>query len=98
MPLQLQSHAPTIAIHRAAFERAALTRSAIDRVLNLTDAEFRVEGDLIAIGPLPSPDDVPDLIDMLEDVGLVYFDDFIELPGGMPPWIDVFVRARTTVT
>jgi hypothetical protein len=97
MPLSLPAHGPTLAVRRDAFERVSLTRSAVDRVLNLTDAEFRVEGDLIAIGPLPSPDDVPDLIEMFEEAGLVYFDDFVELPGGFPEWVELFVRHRSSV-
>jgi hypothetical protein len=94
MPLTLPASGPTLAIRRVAFERVGLTRQRVDRVLNLTDAEFRVEGDLIAIGPLPAPDDVPSLIDLFEEVGLVYFDDFMELPGGMPDWLELFVRHR----
>ncbi len=94
MPLPLNSESPTLAIRKAAFEQAGLSRAQIDQVLNLTDQEFRVEGDLIAIGPLPSIDDVPDLIELFEDAGLQYFDDFIELPGGMPSWLELYVRHR----
>ncbi len=84
MPLSLPANGPTLAIRRDAFESAGLSRATIDRVLNLTDEEFRVEGALIAIGPLPDPDDVPNLIDLFEEAGLVYFDDFMEIPGGFP--------------
>jgi hypothetical protein len=94
MPLSLPSSGPTLAIRRDAFERAGLTREVIDRVLNLTDDEFRVEGALIAIGPLPLPDDVPNLIERFEEAGLVYFDDFMEIPGGLPDWLEVFIRHR----
>ncbi len=94
MPLQLPSTGPTLAIRREAFEQAGLSRDTIDRVLALTDDEFRMEGSLIAIGPLPAPDDVPDIIDMLEDAGLVYFDDFMEIPGGFPEWLVLYARHR----
>lgn len=94
MPLSLSPQGPTLAIRREAFEFAGLSRTSIDSALNLTDAEFRVEGSLIAIGPLPGPDDVPDLIDMFEEAGLVYFDDFMEIPGGMPEWLELFARHR----
>jgi hypothetical protein len=94
MPLQLPATGPTLAIRRDAFERAGLTRDTIDRVLALTDDEFRMEGALIAIGPLPAPDDVPDIIEMLEDAGLVYFDDFMEIPGGFPEWLVLYARHR----
>jgi len=94
MPLPLNADSPTLAIRKAAFELAGLSRARIDDVLNLTDEEFRIEGDLIAIGPLPSIDDVPDLIQLFEEAGLQYFDDFIELPGGMPAWLELFVRHR----
>jgi hypothetical protein len=94
MPLSLPSAGPTLAIRREAFERAGLTRETVDRILNLTDDEFRVEGPLIAIGPLPTPDDVPNLIEVFEDAGLVYFDDFMEIPGGFPEWLELFARHR----
>jgi 8-oxo-dGTP pyrophosphatase MutT (NUDIX family) len=92
MPLPLSPTSSTLAIRREAFERAGLTRESIDTILNLADDEFRVEGALIAIGPLPSPDDVPQLIDLFEDAGLVYFDDFVEIPGGFPDWIVLYAR------
>jgi hypothetical protein len=94
MPLPLHSEGSTIAIRRAAFETAGFTRRSLDQLLNLTDEEFRVEAELIAIGPLPNPDDVPNLIDVFEDAGLVYFDDFMEIPGGFPDWLELFVRHR----
>jgi folate-dependent tRNA-U54 methylase TrmFO/GidA len=94
MPLSLSSAGSTLAVKRDAFERVGLTRAQIDRVLNLTDDEFRVEGALIAIGPLPQPDDVPSLIDLFEEAGLVYYDDFMEIPGGFPEWIELFARHR----
>ena len=87
MPLPLAAASSTLAIRRTAFEAAGLTRENIDRVLDLTDDEFRVEGALIAVGPLPSPDDVPNLIELFEEAGLVYFDDCIEIPGGFPTWL-----------
>jgi len=92
MPLPLPAAASTLAIRKPAFEQAGLTRETIDRILNLTDEEFRVEGSLIAIGPLPSPDDVPNLIELFEEAGLVYFDDFVEIPGGFPEWLVLYAR------
>ena len=94
MPLSLPSTGPTLAIRKTAFEHAGLTRDTIDRVLNLTDEEFRLEGALIAIGPLPNTDDVPNLIELFEEAGLVYFDDFMEIPGGFPAWLEIYVRHR----
>jgi len=92
MPLPLSAATSTLAIRKSAFEQAGLTRENIDKILNLTDEEFRVEGELIAIGPLPNPDDVPNLIELFEDAGLVYFDDFIEIPGGFPEWLVLYAR------
>lgn len=80
-------------IRREAFEAAKLQRVELDEAFNLTDAEFRLEGDLIAIGPLPSDDDLPVLVERLEERGLVYFDDFFELSGNWPSWLEVFVQA-----
>jgi hypothetical protein len=44
------------------------------------------------LGPLPSADVVPQLIDDLEQSGLVYFDDFFELTGNWPEWLTVYAR------
>lgn len=94
MPIPLPPSGPTLAVRRVAFESVGLSRETIDRVLNLTDEEFRIEGPLIAIGPLPAPDDVPNLIELFEEAGLVYFDDFMEIPGGFPDWLELYVRHR----
>lgn len=94
MPIELAHNQGTILIRRGAFERAGLTRSAIDERYNLTDAEFHVEEDLVSIGPLPSEDMIPQIIDELEQSGLTYFDDFFDLSGNWPDWLTIYVRAR----
>jgi len=92
MPLELSHDRVVVLMKRAAFERAGLTRQAIDERYNLTDEEFRVEGELIVLGPLPSADALPEIIDDLEASGLVYFDDFFELSGNWPEWLSLYVR------
>jgi len=87
MPLDVPPHAPTLFIRKSAFERTGMTRTAFDERLNLTDEEFRVEGELIAIGPLPGETTLTDLIEELETAGLQYFDDFFELSGNWPDWL-----------
>ena len=94
MPLDVPASAPTLFIRKPAFEGAGLTRSAVDERLNLTEDEFRVEGDLIAIGPLPGETTITDLIDELEGAGLQYFDDFFELSGNWPEWLRLYVMGR----
>ena len=51
MPLPISSGAPTLFVRRAAYEKAGIVRASIDERLGLTADEFRVEGDLVAIGP-----------------------------------------------
>ena len=94
MPLQLSYGRAVVLIRQAAFERVGMTPSAVDERYNLTDDEFRVESGLIAIGPLPSDDMLSELIDELEDIGLIYFDDFFELSGNWPDWLALYVRER----
>ncbi len=96
MPISLTSGAPTIVIRREAFERAALTREAIDRALVLTDGEFRVERDLIAIGPIYDDDGLAALVRAFEDAGLTYFDDFFEMSGNWPDWLSLLSMSRET--
>ena len=93
MPLSVPSAVPTIVIRKSAFERVGLTRPAVDRRLNLTPDEFRVEGGLIAIGPIHGDEELTTFVEELERVGLVYFDDFFDLSGNWPEWLTVYVRA-----
>lgn len=92
MPLELPVGRAVVLIRQSAFERIGLTRQAIDERYNLTDQEFRVEDGLIALGPLPSEDMLPELVDDLEETGLVYFDDFFELSGNWPDWLALYSR------
>src|SRR5688500_19183990 len=87
MPITVTDGLPTVFLRREAFEREGLLRSEIDSRFNLTDAEFRVEGPLIAIGPLPSDEMIAPLLEFLEGRGFVYFDDVFELSGNWPPWL-----------
>ena len=50
--MNIPANATTLLFQKAAFERAGLTRAAFDEWLNLTPDEFRVEGELIAVGPV----------------------------------------------
>jgi hypothetical protein len=81
---------PSLLIRKDAYEQRGLIRTDLDTRLNLTDEEFRVEGKLIVIGPLPSDDLVGPAVDYLEEAGLVYFDDFFELTGNWPEWINLY--------
>jgi hypothetical protein len=94
MPLDISSDAPTLVIRKTAFDRAGLSRSAFDQRLNLTPDEFRIEGELIAIGPLPGDTTVTDLITDIEDAGLIYFDDFFELSGNWPDWLKLYAMTK----
>jgi hypothetical protein len=94
MPLPLPSGNPTLLVRKDAFERVGLTRTAIDERLNLTADEFRVEGGLVAIGPLVGDTTLTTLIEELEGMGLEYFEDFFELSGNWPEWLSLFAFAR----
>jgi hypothetical protein len=92
MPLSTPSGAPTLIIRKEAFERAGLTRARIDERLNLTTDEFRIEGGIIAVGPIHEEPSLIALVEELEALDLVYFDDFFELSGNWPEWLKLFVR------
>jgi hypothetical protein len=85
--------APTLFIRRDAYERAGLSRAMIDERLGLTAEEFRVEGSLVAIGPISTQDSLADIIGELESAGLIYFDDFFELTGNWPDWLTLYSAA-----
>ena len=93
MALPLDNSAPTLFLRRSAFERVELTRDQFDQALGLTADEFRVEGGLIAIGPLVGETALTELIEALERAGLVYFEDFFELSGNWPDWLRLHAAA-----
>ena len=93
MALPVAQGVPTLFFRREAYERAELTRSALDARLGLTDAEFRVEGDIVALGPIYDVEALGVLVDELEATGLTYYDDFFELSGSWPEWLMVMVRS-----
>ena len=93
MPLLITQGVPTLFFRRQAYEQSGLTRAALDARLGLTDAEFRVEGDLIALGPIYDVDSLGALVDELERSGLTYYEDFFELSGSWPEWLAVLARS-----
>ena len=93
MPLSVAQGVPTLFFRRVAYERADLSRAALDARLGLTDAEFRVEGDIVALGPIYDVEALGVLVDELEANGLVYFDDFFELSGSWPEWLSIMARS-----
>ena len=98
MPLSIPSGAPTLFIRRSAYEKSGLDRASIDARLGLTPEEFRVDGTLIAIGPLAGEDTLTDIIGELESSGLTYFEDFFELSGNWPDWLILFCAAAEGAT
>ncbi len=93
MPLKLTQGRATVLIRRESFEKSGIARSAIDQRYNLTDQEFQVVEGVIAVGPLPSDDLLPELIADLEGSGLAYYDDFFEMSGNWPEWLGIHVRS-----
>ena len=93
MPLPVAQGVPTLFIRRPAYERARLTRASLDERLGLTNAEFRVDGELVALGPIYDVDALGVLVDELEVLGLTYYEDFFELSGSWPEWLEIVVRA-----
>ena len=94
MPIPIAHTSPTLLIRKRAFERHALARADFDVALHLTADEFRVEGDLVAIGPVYDSEALATVIAELEGRGLVYFDDFFDLSGNWPDWLLVYAMAE----
>lgn len=94
MPLKLPNDAPSLLIRKRAFEQHALSRADFDLTLHLTDEEFRVEGDLIVVGPVYDSQGLARMISELEGRGLVYFDDFFDLSGNWPEWLMIYAMAH----
>ena len=93
MALPVSAGNPTLFIRRDAFERSGLTRAQLDDRLGLTADEFRVEGQLVVIGPLVGETGIEGLVEELEGLGLVYYDDFFELSGNWPDWLRLLVMS-----
>ena len=96
MPLDVANGAPTLFIRRDAFERSGLTRAQLDDRLGLTADEFRVEGQLVVVGPLVGESGIEGLVEELEGLGLVYYDDFFELSGNWPVWLRLLAMSTTS--
>jgi len=96
MPLEIAHGHAVVLIRQSAFESSGITRSVVDERYNLTADELRVEDGLVVLGPLPSDDMLPTLIDDLEQSGLVYFDNFFELTGNWPDWLTLYARGAKT--
>jgi len=94
MPVSVAAGRPTLFIRKRAFERVGLTRSAIDERLNLTAEEFRLEGTLIAVGPIHDEEALGEMIAELEGLGLEYFEEFFELSGNWPEWLRLFAMGE----
>jgi hypothetical protein len=92
MPLPVTQGVPTLFFRRYAYERTGLTRASLDERLGLTDTEFQVDGDLVALGPIYDVEALGALVDELEHEGLAYYQDFFELSGNWPEWLEVLVR------
>jgi hypothetical protein len=96
MPIELPTNKPSLLIRRPSFERVGLTRAEIDERLGLTDQEFRVEGDLIVIGPVLDEEALQTLAADLEVAGLEYFYDFFDLSGNWPEWLTLYARESSS--
>ena len=97
MALAITPGHTTLVIRRDAYERAKLVRAALDTRLGLTADEFRVEGGLVALGPIHDEDALGALLADLEALGLAYFDDFFEVPSNWPEWLRVYVGDAGTL-
>jgi hypothetical protein len=93
MAIEVTAGAPTLFIRRSAYDRSGLTRAAFDDRFGLTPEEFRVERDLVAIGPIYGADELVAFVEELERQGLVYFDDFFELSGTWPEWLRLYAAS-----
>lgn len=93
MPIFLPAGHPILLIRKGAFERSGITRSALDERLGLTADEFRVEGELVCVGPIAEEDALQEVIGELEGAGLTYFEDFFELSGNWPEWLALHALA-----
>jgi hypothetical protein len=98
MTMSVTQGVPTLFFRRQAYERTGLTRASLDERLGLTDTEFRVDGDLIALGPIYNVEALGALVDELESAGLTYYDDFFELSGSWPEWLTLSARASGAST
>jgi hypothetical protein len=81
----------SILIRKDAYERSGIARAELDSRFNLTDAEFRVEGRVVILGPLPTDEMAGEIVEYLETSGLIYFEEFFELSGNWPDWVRISV-------
>lgn len=92
MALPIGRDAPSLCIRRDAYERSGLVRASIDALLGLTPDEFRVERELVVLGPIHGVS-LDDFFQELDRVGLRHYDDYFELSGNWPEWVNLYVSA-----
>ena len=95
MPLELAHNAPTLLVRREAYERLSISRSSVDERLGLTADEFRVEGSLIVIGPIFDEQGLERLVDELESAGLKHYEDYFDLSGNWPEWLQIMAVGKS---
>ena len=95
MPLEITNHAPSLLMRREAYERLAISRTAVDERLGLTADEFRADGSLVVIGPVFDDAGLERLIDELESAGLRHFEDYFDLSGNWPDWLKISASTKT---
>ena len=93
MPIRVSENASTLLIRRDAFEAAGLLRAKFDERLGLTDEEFKVEGELIVVGPIFDAAALIDVVETLDNEGLSQFDDYFELSGNWPQWLTLYAMS-----
>ncbi len=92
MPISLAEGRSSMCIRKPAFEQFNFTRAGLDAKWQLTPDEFRMEGNLIVVGPAASDETIGNWVADLEAEGLTYYDDFFEFSGNWPGWLDLFVK------
>jgi len=75
-----------IVIRQAALAAHGLTRADLFRVFE-TDQPLGENDGLISFGPCFGPDACNEFISRLQDLGLVYVDDFFDLALDHPEWL-----------
>ncbi len=92
MPLSVAGQASSLCVRREVYERRGLTRLTIGALFGLTSEEFRVERDLVVIGPIHGVS-LNDLFHELDRIRLRYYDDYFELSRNRPKWLLLFVSS-----
>lgn len=81
-------------VRKAALDKKGISRSMLDTIM--TDIHLIGESeDLLSYGPMFGMESLDEIIFRLQNIGLIYVDDFVELNFLVPNWVKLGIASAS---